>query len=173
MAAANRLRQGVRALIAFTHEVDYALAGAYLNPAQLALFKQMKRSEQLHSLNVLRGVMAQGDVPHDLALAALLHDVGKTRYPLAVWQKTVAVIFRRLSPARFVAWSACDPRHLWYRPFVVSESHPRWGAELVAATGASERALWLIAHHADPLRERTAHPHAPLLARLKRADDVN
>jgi hypothetical protein len=169
MAAVNRLRQGVRALIAFTHEVDYALAGAYLNPRQLALFKQMKRGEQLHSLNVLRGVMAQGDVPGDLALAALLHDVGKTRYPLAIWQKSVAVIVRRFSPGRFAAWSARDPRHPWFRPFAVSVGHPRWSAELVAVTGASERALWLIAHHDD----RAAAAASPLLARLQRADDVN
>lgn len=173
MAVGNRLRQGVRALIAFTGEVDYALAAVYLNAAQLALFKQMKRSEQLHSLNVLRDVLAQGEAPQDLALAALLHDVGKIRYPLAVWQKSIAVILRRLTPARFAAWSQLDPGHPWYRPFVVSEAHPHWSAELLQPTGASARALWLIEHHAEPPEMWANHPYVDLLRRLKRADDAN
>ena len=48
MATTQRIQQGVRALIAFMHGVDYDLAGHYLNEAQMRLFKRMKRSEQLH-----------------------------------------------------------------------------------------------------------------------------
>src|SRR5215213_6736056 len=97
--AIQRLRQGIRALFAFTQPVDFDLAASYLTPAEMALFRQMRRSEQLHSLNVLRTVLAESAaaqqfVPPELAVAALLHDVGKSRYPLAVWQKTIAVLVR-------------------------------------------------------------------------------
>lgn len=174
MSAVQRLRQGVRAVFAFTQTPDYALVEYYLNPAQQALFSRLNRGEQLHSLRVLRGVLAQEpDTPHDLALAALLHDTGKTRYPMAVWQKTLAVLTRKFAPARYEQWSRCDAADPLPRGCVVAEKHPAWSAELVAETGASPRALWLIEHHADPAQRWADHQHFHLLQRLKQADDAN
>src|SRR4051812_31589967 len=116
-AVAIRLRQGLRALFAFTRPVDDALADAYLSPAQRPLFRRMRRGEQLHSLNVLRAVLAQADeTPPALAAAALLHDVGKSRYPLRLWQKSIAVLVRAVLPTLFVRLSADDPRNFWARP---------------------------------------------------------
>src|SRR4051812_25423001 len=98
MPVVYRLQQGVRALFAFSQPVEISLAERYLSPSLMALFQQMDRGEQLHSLAVLRDVLAQGDTPNDLAVAALLHDVGKSRYPIGVWQKTLAVMVRALVP---------------------------------------------------------------------------
>mgnify|MGYP001381395592 CR=1 FL=1 len=168
MSARQRLQQGVRALIAFTRPIDNELAQKYLNEAQMALFKQMKRSEQLHSLNVLRHL---GDVSHDLAVAALLHDCGKICHPLAIWQKSIAVIIRKIAPQKYVAWSKKSPNHFWYKAFVVAEHHPQWGADLVAETGASDQTVWLIAHHAD--KSCPLHAYGNSLRDLQRADDVN
>jgi hypothetical protein len=69
-------RQGIRALTAFAQPVDLDLAAAHLSPPLLTLFGRMQRNDQLHSLNVLRSVLAQGPTPPDLATAALLHDSG-------------------------------------------------------------------------------------------------
>src|SRR5690606_27724351 len=98
MTAVYRFRQGIRSLLAFSQTVELPLAAEYLSPELLALFQKMRRSEQLHSLNVLREVLADGTTPHDLAVAALLHDVGKSRYPMRTWQKTLAVLTRAISP---------------------------------------------------------------------------
>ena len=168
MATAQRLQQGVRALIAFTHPVDYDLAGQYLNEPQMTLFKRMKRSEQLHSLNVLRHL---GDVSQDVAVAALLHDCGKICHPLAIWQKSLAVIIRKIAPNRYWSWSKQSAKNWWYKPFVVAECHPQWGADLVAETGASAQTIWLIAHHAD--KSCPLHAYGNALRDLQRADDVN
>lgn len=173
MAAAQRLRQGIRALLAFARPVDHALAAQYLAPPLLACFRQMRRSEQLHSLNVLRAVLAQGSTPDDLAVAALLHDVGKARYAFPVWQKTLVVLVRAGFPAWFERLANGSAGNFWQRPFVVSHQHPAWSAEIAAAAGASERALWLITHHADPLAQWADHPHVHLLKRLQQADDAN
>ena len=172
--AIHRLRQGLRALFAFARPVDDALAGRFLSTDQLALFKQMRRGEQLHSLNVLRAVLAQSAVtPLELALAALMHDVGKTCYPLRLWQKTIAVLVRGFAPAAFDRLSRGDPRRWLNRPFVVHVAHPAWSAQLLARTSASEAALWLVAHHADQVDRWRDHNLYPLLQRLQLADDTN
>ena len=167
------MRQGTRALLAFTRPVDLQLAATYLNPEQMTLFKRLNRGEQLHSLNVLRDVLAQGETPHSLTVAALLHDVGKTRYPIAIWQKTLIVLVRAFVPQLFNRWSAGNPETYWQRAFVVSVQHPAWSAELVEPTGAEETTVWLIRHHADSLAKWQNHPYYALLCRLRAADDKN
>jgi hypothetical protein len=173
MATAYRLQQGLRALFAFSQDVDWALAERYLSPPLMALFRQMDRGEQLHSLAVLRDVLAQGDAPTDLAVVALLHDVGKSRYPISVWQKTFAVIVRAFAPNLYQRWSKGSPLNLWQRPFVVYETHPLWSAELLRAAGASEAAYWLAAHHAVKGEAAQTPTQSEWLKRLQQADDQN
>ena len=175
MAAVQRLRQGVRALLAFTQPVDTGLAARYLSPQQLALFRRMQRGEQLHGLYVLRDALAQeACTPHDdLAVAAILHDAGKSRYRIMVWQKTIAVLVEKFAPALFRRWSREDTDSFWRRPFIVKAHHPAWGAEMLRAAGASEAAIWLVAHHQDPASQWADHPHFQLLKRLKQADSVS
>jgi hypothetical protein len=170
----QRIRQGLRALLAFSYTVDYPLAEQYLNAKQLVLFRQMGRSEQLHSLNVLRSVLAQStQTPHDLAVAALMHDVGKSRYILAVWQKTVAVLVNKFLPKLSVRLSAHHQLAFWNAPFVVRQWHPQWSAELLSEVGSTEGVIWLAEHHADDAEQWREHPSYPLLVRLQQADDAN
>ena len=170
----HRLRQGLRALFAFTRSVDLALAERYLSPPQLIAFQRLRRGEQLHSLSVLRAVLAQNPVtPPDLAVAALMHDVGKTRYPSRLWQKIITVAVRMVAPSTFDRLSHGDPRRWQYRPFVVYVDHPIWSAEILAQTDASPEAIWLVAHHADPTDRWQTHDLFPLLKRLQSADDTN
>ena len=173
MAAAQRVRQGLRALFAFSQPLDLDLTAYYLSPPLLTLFSQMKHSEQLHSLNVLRSVQTQGAVPRDLAVAALLHDVGKSRYPLRVWQKTLAVLVYSTWPGLFQRWSAGDPNNPLQRPFVVYLQHPQWSADMIAAAGASDAAVWLVRHHADHSSAPSRPQQAEWLRRLQQADDAN
>lgn len=175
MTALYRVTQGVRAIVGFAQTVNYALPERYLTSDMLAAFKQMKRSEQLHSIRVLKAVLDQEPTtPRDLAVAALMHDCGKARYPLSVYGKTVAYLTRKLAPPVYRYGSGRDPRRaVWARPLIVAAHHPTWGAAILQQCGASERAVWLVAHHQEVVAGWMAHPHAGLLWRLQRADDTN
>lgn len=155
--------------------MDTDLALRYLTPAQMTLFQQMSRSTQLHSLNVLRDVLAQDDpVPHDLAVAALLHDCGKARYHAAVWQKTLVVLMEAFLPGLALRLSADETRLDWLRaPFVLRRYHPGWSATALTTLNAPETVIWLAAHHADSPDHWRDHPAYHLLIRLRLADDAN
>jgi hypothetical protein len=173
MTAVYRVGQALRALMAFSQPVDCDLAAEYLSPDLMILFGRMRRSEQLHGLNVLRTVLAQGQTPRELAVAALLHDVGKTRYTVRIWQKTIAVAVETLSPRLFERLSRGDAARFWLRPFAVKAQHPAWSAEMLTNAGASEVAVWLVAHHQEDVSKWADHPYHDLLQRLQQADDAN
>jgi len=174
MAVLHRLTQGIRALGAFTQPIDDALAPRYLTPEQMTLFKRMTRSEQLHSLRVLRDVLSQdAQTPDDLAVACLLHDVGKSRYTLNILQRSLPVILKKFAPKLEEHLSTKETLQGWRAPFEVRRHHPKWGAAMLCKTLCQKRAVWLVARHADDLDRWRDHPHYPLLERLKHADDRN
>ncbi len=174
MTPVLRLQQGLRALTAFTRQPDYELAARYLSPPLLDVFKRMQRSEQLHSLRVLSAVLAQApETPRALAVAALMHDCGKSRYPVSVAGKTAAVLVRKFAPPLMNRLSESDPRRWWARPFAAYRQHPAWSGELLTANGADADSAWLAAHHADSPDRWRDHALYPLLIRLQAADDRN
>jgi hypothetical protein len=180
MQAVYRLRQGVRALLAFRETPDLGLAARYLSLPQLALFRQMPPLEQLHALDVLRSALslpfsadADGRVLDDLTVAALLHDCGKSLYPVRIWQKTLPVLVGAAWPRLFDRLSRRDPKHLLWRAFAVKARHPAWGSELAAQAGTRPRALWLIEHHQDDPAAHFDHPDHGLLVALQEADNRN
>lgn len=170
----GRFQQGIRALFAFAQDVDYDLAERYLETEQMTLFQSMAKSEQLHSLNVLRDVLKQEtQTPHDLAVVALLHDCGKSRKHLAVWQKMLSVLVKKIFPAWDKKLSEDGELSFWRAPFMVRRHHPRWGAELLRDSNVSECVIWLVEHHADTADSWQGHPYYDLLIRLQGADDAN
>lgn len=172
--AKNRVQQGIRALLAVFTSVDDTLANQYLNPQQRIAFYRMSRAEQLHSLNVLRAVLQQADeTPHALAVAALLHDVGKSRYHLAVWQKTLSVLVKAFIPPLYHYLSADERLTLLRAPFTVRKYHPQWSGQILRDCDSPQVAIWLAEHHQDHPLIHQSHTNYPLLLRLQHADDAN
>jgi hypothetical protein len=170
--ALARVRQGLRALSAWARPVDDELAATFLSPPLLALFRQMRRSEQQHSLNVLRTLRSRGYDDPVLMVAALLHDAGKCRAPYHLWDRVIVVLAKAVAPDRVRQWGSGEPTG-WRRPFAVSIQHPRWSAEMAAAAGADPLVIDLIAAHQRRIGHAPQTRLEQLLVALQTADDAN
>jgi hypothetical protein len=159
-------------------------ARSFLSPALMNLFSSMAPGEQVHSLKVFNKLLESGENDPDLLTAALLHDVGKSRYPLRVWERILIVLGQALAPglaARWGEWVEDErqaPRQgrlarAWKKPFQVAAQHPLWGAQMALRAGASPAAAALIQQHQLKLESAHLSPAGRLLAALQAADDEN
>ncbi|MCB0007628.1 MAG: HD domain-containing protein [Anaerolineales bacterium] len=141
-----------------------------LSPAEYALFQRFSLSDQNHSYAVMTTLRGAGHDDRELLQAALLHDIGKTRLPIHIWDRVVIVMGQALAPAQVGRWGEGEPAG-WRRPFVIKEKHPAWGAEMAAAAGSSARLIALINHHQDRPETVTPAELAATLRQLQWADD--
>ncbi len=73
-----RISQFFRALVAWVPKQELSLLSEYLTPLQAELFQRMPRCDQRHGLDVFHAFRTKQHNDHDLLIAALLHDVGKS-----------------------------------------------------------------------------------------------
>ena len=155
-----RARQYWHALIDSPAPEDLEQARRILPTPLMDLFMQLQGSEQVHSLRIHERLQEQNEVNKDLLVAALLHDVGKIRYPLHLWERVLIVVSNSLFPEIVKTWGQGEPRG-WRRSFVVAEQHPAWGAEMAAKAGASLMAVALIRRHQEkPANQIVKGDHA-------------
>ena len=144
---------------------------AVLSPTEQQLFRRFSPSDQWHSYRVAALLQAAGQTHSDLLAAALLHDIGKTRIPISVIDRSLIVLAQWLFPQRIAQWGAGEPVG-WKRPFVVKMQHPEWGAQMVTEAGSRQLAVSLIRRHQDKLIEVNNEEDC-LLQLLQWADDQN
>ncbi|GAB4549381.1 MAG: hypothetical protein OHK0023_13790 [Anaerolineae bacterium] len=176
MAVVGRLKQGLKALFAFTQPVQDDTARQILSPELYALFCTMRRAERQHSLSVLRTIQRMGETNLSLWQAALLHDVGKTRVPFSVLARTMVVLMRKIAPKLAYRWGSVplEQARFYQRPFVMGYQHPGWSAEMIAAAGADDLTVQLVRAHAERLPNGAPHSeYERLLLALQAADNIN
>jgi hypothetical protein len=175
-----RVGQFVRGWQAHVSPADLSLARQVLSPAALALFDRMPMDAQAHSLRVLKLLLADGDTPSDLAVAALLHDVGKVAATeagayLGLWLRGPLVLLDAIRPDWVRRWASATPSASIRYALYVHREHPRIGATWSRLAGCTALACWLIEHHQDKLPRGAviAAGAQTLLARLQWADGRN
>lgn len=172
-----RARQFWHAINASPNSEDLALARSVLTPALMSAFSRLQPSEQNHAITVLKKLKSQGETHHDLLVAALLHDVGKSLAPLKPYERAMIVLGEAVAAKKVRCWGAESEvkpafiQHGWRRAFVVAQGHPLWGARLAREAGATPLAEALIRRHQEALPEILHSLEDRLLGKLQLADD--
>lgn len=141
----------------------------FLNAAEQDLFFLYSYADQWHCIRVLHCLQDAGYNHPELMAAALLHDVGKARSPLSIWDRTAIVVGGALFPRQVNKWGEGNLES-WRRPFVARAKHAEWGAEMAEAAGSRPVVVDLIRRHQDAL-DGIQREHDQLLAILQWADD--
>jgi putative nucleotidyltransferase with HDIG domain len=136
----------------------------------MGLFMVMHPADKAHALEVLKKLRARGEKNPDLLTAALLHDVGKIRYPMSAWDRAIVVLGKALFPSRVRVWGRGKAKG-WRRPFVTAEQHAFWGARMAAESGVSSLTVNLIWRHHEPYSAIPDTQEDLMLRTLQAADD--
>lgn len=174
-----RTRQFWQAVGGRRTDRDLELVESVLTPAEYDLFQRMSRSDQAHSIRVLRFLLEKGPLHPDLLKAALLHDVGKSILPLQIWERVIIVLSKVIIPKKVSVWgsNSIDEYQVfmsWRRGFIVSKQHAEWGAQMAAKAGVSALTRTLIRRHHVALlvgREVDQSYEERLLRALQVADE--
>jgi putative nucleotidyltransferase with HDIG domain len=167
-----RVRQFWQAVTVTPAIEDMEMARQALSEQEMALFLNQQTSEQVHSLKVFIKMCEHGEQSPELLSAALLHDVGKSRYTLRIWERAVVVIGSALAPGHSESWGWSEPRG-WKRPFAIAGQHAEWGAKMAEAAGASPLTVELIRRHHDPVNTNHTLPIDSLLGKLQFFDHMS
>ena len=134
------------------------------------MFTKLPVPDQNHSLRVLDKLQEIGEEDFDLLKTALLHDIGKSQYPLSRWERVASVLLPAIAPRLAERWGKAEPTGI-KRAFAVIEQHPKWGAEMLRDAGCGDEVVWLVENHekTDPL------PDGPpgLLEKLKKLQVID
>ena len=142
-----------------------------LEPLEVELFDGLSPAEQDHAYRVMKEVRSD-TADRDVLAAALLHDVGKTRAPTTLYERSFAVIVSALMPNIASQFSQDSPRG-WRRPFIVKAQHAAWGAELAEKAGSSSNTVSLIRRHQEEVEYNHLSNEDEQLRLLQSADNQN
>ncbi len=130
------------------------------------LYQRMPPADRAHGLRTLERLGGAARSEPDLAVAALLHDVGKSGVGIHLWDRVLYVLAARLAP-RWLARLRGMPAGL-----AALQRHAEEGARRVEAAGGTARTVALIRHHhAGPVAPPWPEPECALLVALQRADE--
>jgi hypothetical protein len=150
-----RVRQFWRMVFEKPDASELEQVQAILSAEQMVLFMEMQPGEKNHALTMYHRLVEQDENNPDLLVAALLHDVGKTRYTLNLLERAMVVLARAAISGQARQWgnppqNAWEALPGWQKPFVVAEQHAAWGVELAHDTGISALTETLIRNHHHP-----------------------
>lgn len=139
-----RVKQFWWSLISSIDENDIKYLNIHLNETEKKLFMKLKKSEQKHCINVAKDVEQicfNKNIKCDkLIKAALLHDIGKIKGKLNVFDKSIIVILDYISKGRLGRLKTIKKINVYY-------NHGEIGAEILKEYGYEQRFLYLIRNH--------------------------
>lgn len=114
-----RIKQFIWAITAPFKKVDKNIVNRYLNKEELYLFEKLQASEQQHSIRVCKDALRESIHwsninKSKLAKIALLHDIGKIEKRLSVIDKSIIVIFDKVTNGSLKKYTSLKKIDVYY-----------------------------------------------------------
>lgn len=179
----KRTSQFLRAISTKIAPPDLVIIQQYLNPSEQALFFNMDPAIQKHCVNTALTILNMpvertGTNRSLLMKAALLHDIGKTRGSINLWDRVCYVLAKKVSgklvsklasPGHIHGHRSSSPLARFRNAFYVHLHHPELGAKLAAKARLDETIIYLLRHHHNIAKAASSKE----LAALMKADELN
>lgn len=152
-----RMTQFFNALWPKIEQREYYWLDTILTPKEIALFKKQSLAEQRHSLDIALELHQQQEsimqkygkaAYHNLMVAALFHDCGKSLITLHLWQR-IFIVASGFLPDQWRTYIS-QQRNVFGKTLVIYTQHPAWGKQLAAKAGANQEVQTLIQNHHTP-----------------------
>lgn len=147
----------MRACKARLSDDDYLFIQRYLNESEQALFFQMAHYDQSHCVEVAKDAVAIGRArgvgPKQLSVlarAALLHDIGKVKGDIGLWDRSLICVLQAMAPAVYERMAE-KGKVLGGDGFAyacyVQKYHAARGAHMLQCFGGQQEVAYLIRLH--------------------------
>lgn len=167
----GRVKQFILDLTAFAKDTDTGFINEYLNDEEKLLFHRLRKAEILHGISVAKNArqeIIRGDLNSLVNLndrekgfivkMALLHDIGKIKYRMNVFQKSMAVLLDKITEDIEGMRKKSKMMDTYY-------GHPEYGREYLKKIKAFDEFPYLyevVGSHHKGLNKNTTNIEADL-----------
>lgn len=148
-----RVRQFIWGVESAFKKIDYSYIETYLNKDEINMFNKLKKSDKYHCLRVCKdslSLLEDNNINIDeykVGKAALLHDIGKSKYHLNLIEKSTIVLLDKFSKGNLKKYDNIKPINIYY-------NHPKIGYEMLKKQNYDKELLEVVRyHHKDMYKE--------------------
>ena len=141
-----RVKQFIWGVEAYFKKIDNSYLESYLNKNEINMFNKLKKSDKYHcirvcndSLKLLKDNNFNID-EHKLGKAALLHDIGKSKYHLNLIEKSTIVLLDKFSKGKLRKYDNIKQVDIYY-------NHPKIGYEMLKEYNYDKELLDVVRYH--------------------------
>ncbi|ATD53756.1 HD domain-containing protein [Clostridium chauvoei] len=141
-----RVKQFLWAIESNFKRIDYDYLRKYLNSDEIKLFDTLKHNDKHHCIRVCKDsilMKEQENIDVDdfkLAKAALLHDIGKSKFKLNIFEKSIVVLLDKATNGKINKYDNIKQIDIYY-------NHPKIGEKILRKYNYDEEFLQVIKQH--------------------------
>lgn len=141
-----RVKQFIWGFTSFLKNIDYEYVNEFLNEDEIKIFNKLKHNDRHHCIRVCKdSIKMKEDFNIDvdkykLGKAALLHDVGKSKTPLSLFEKSVVVLLDKATSGKIKKYDKIKQIDIYY-------NHPKIGLEVLKNFEYDKELLQVVRYH--------------------------
>ena len=141
-----RVKQFFWGLLSLYKKTDDKFIAKFLNKDEIEMFKKLKINDQHHCIRVCKEALEVNDSfelkidQYKLGKAALLHDIGKIKLHLNLFEKSIIVILDKLTKGYIRKFDNIKQINIYF-------NHPKIGYYMLKEKGYSEELLEVVKYH--------------------------